>query len=174
MVILKLYRIKQFIKAVLAKVSEEDKRYVSKILNNEESFLFYKLSQAEQKHSIEVAMDITQECESRRGINVKRLQKAALLHDVGKISKPLNVFEKSIFVILDKLSRGKLRSLSKNKKVDIFYNHGYYGYTLLKDIEKDNKLLQLVLVHHDPKELNKEPKEISEELLLLNICDERN
>jgi putative nucleotidyltransferase with HDIG domain len=173
-IILKFYRIKQFNKAILAKVSEKDKTYVSKILNKDESLLFYKQSRSEQKHCIEVAIDITQECKRRRGINIKRLQKAALLHDVGKITKPLRIYEKSILVILDRLSKGKLKKFTNIKKIDVYYNHGYNGYVMLKDIEKDKDLLKLVLNHHDVKDFDKEPKEINEELLLLNICDERN
>lgn len=171
---MKLYRFKQFNKALFAKVSDEDKKYVSRILNKEESLLFYKLSRSEQRHCIEVALDVTRECEKRRGVNLNRLLKAALLHDVGKIYYPLRLHEKSMLVVLDRLSKGKLKKFSKVKKIDVYYNHGYYGYKLLKDIEKDKELLQLVLNHHIIKDFDNEPKEISEELLLLNICDERN
>lgn len=73
--------------------------------------------------------------------------KSALLHDIGKITKRLNVIDKSIIVILNKLTKGKLKSI-KNLKIQCYYNHSSYGYEILKDIIDDTVILDIVKNHH--------------------------
>ncbi|KHD34638.1 HD family phosphohydrolase [Clostridium acetobutylicum] len=135
-------RINQFFKYVSSYISDDDKLYIEKSLNTNEKELFYKLSIHEQKHSINVARDIEKIC------NQKDIIKAALLHDIGKIYIKLNLIDKSILVILDFITKGKLKRLSKLKKVNCYYNHGDIGYYILKDIENE-EVLFLVKNHHN-------------------------
>jgi hypothetical protein len=46
--------------------------------------------------------------------------------------KRLNPIEKSIIVILDSVSKGRLKRFKNMKKIDVYYNHGDKGYTILK------------------------------------------
>ncbi|MCR3758849.1 HD domain-containing protein [Clostridium felsineum] len=135
-------RINQFFKYVYSYVDDDDKLYIEKYLNSREKELFYKLSIHEQKHAVNVARDVDKRCSEEDMI------KAALLHDIGKIYIKLNLIDKSILVILDFISKGKLKKFSKIKKVYCHYNHSYIGYCMLKELENE-EVLFLVKNHHN-------------------------
>ena len=153
-------RVKQFYVNVTDKMTEKDYDYANEILNKKELELFMKLSKSEQKHSIRIAKDIefiidnneTDDKEILKNRNL--LIKSALLHDIGKITKRLNVIDKSIIVILNKLTKGKLKSIKKNKKIQCYYNHSSYGYEILKDIIDDTVILDIVKNHHSDNSKN--------------------
>ena len=102
-------RVKQFYINVVDKMTEKDYDYIKEILNSKELELFMKLSKSEQKHSIRIAKDIEFSLDNKETYdedilkNRNVLIKSALLHDIGKITKRLNVIDKSIIVILNKL-----------------------------------------------------------------------
>lgn len=147
-------RVKQFYINVTDKMSEKDYCYVKKILNSKELELFMKLSKSEQKHSVRIAKDIEFTIDSKKIndevilTNKNLLIKSALLHDIGKITKRLNVIDKSIIVILNKLTSGKLKNIKRLKKVQCYYNHSMYGYNILKDVIDDEIILDIVKNHH--------------------------
>ena len=148
-------RVKQFYVNVTDIMSKEDYNYVEDALNNSELQLFIKLSKSEQKHSVRIAKEI--EFIIDNGLtnnqeiikNKDRLIKTALLHDIGKIKKRLNVIDKSIIVILNKLTKGKLKKVEKSKKIQCYYNHSEYSYEILKKIVDDELLLEIVKNHHN-------------------------
>lgn len=160
------YRIKQFFWSITAKISIEDINYVQQHLNNNQYELFLKLSEQEQKHSIKVAQDVQEECR-KLNIQGEELIKIALLHDIGKIYKTLNVVDKSVMVLADKFTFGKVRKISNLKKVNVYFNHGTIGYEMLKDSGLSERALYLIKNHHsdiiDDEELN-----------ILKKCDSNN
>lgn len=147
-------RVKQFYVNVTDKMTEKDYDYANEILNKKELELFMKLSKSEQKHSIRIAKDIefiidnneTDDEEILKNRNL--LMKSALLHDIGKITKRLNVIDKSIIVILNKLTKGKLKSIKTLKKYSVTIIICSYGYEILKDIIDDTVILDIVKNHH--------------------------
>ena len=147
-------RVKQFYINVTDKMTEKDYEYVKEILNNKELELFLRLSKSEQKHSVRIAKDIEGIIENKvtndEDIIKNRdlLIRGALLHDIGKSVKRLNVIDKSIIVILNKLTDGKLKSLKRSKKVQCYYNHSEYGYEILKDVVKNDLILDIIRNHH--------------------------
>ena len=147
-------RVKQFYINVTDKMTESDYDYARKILNDEEFDLFLKLSKSEQKHSIRIAKDIEfiikNEKTSDKDIlkNKELLIRASLLHDIGKSRKRLNVIDKSIIVILNKLTNGKLKNIKKSQKIQCYYNHSEYGYEILKDLVKNDLILDIIRNHH--------------------------
>ena len=162
-----LYRIKQFYWSITVKLDEEDIAFIHQYLNEEERKLFSRLIEYEQKHSINVARDVIKECKESR-IEANRLIKAALLHDIGKITNRLNVVDKSVIVLLDKFTRGKLKKAKGIKKIDIYYNHGAKGVEVLKPYGYDDRLLYLIKNHHN----NLITGDI--ELDILRKCDNNN
>lgn len=162
-----LYRIKQFYWSITARLNEEDVDFINKYLNEEEIKLFIMLVVYEQKHSIKVARDVIKEC-NQRGINPNMLMKAALLHDIGKITNRLNIVDKSAIVLLDKLTRGKLKKAKGIKKIEIYYNHGEKGVEVLKPYGYNDRLLYLIKNHHN----NLIVGDI--ELDILKKCDNNN
>jgi putative nucleotidyltransferase with HDIG domain len=161
------YRIKQFYWAMGSSISMLDIEFVKNKLTLSELDLFYRLSVSEQKHSIRVAYDVENMCMDM-GINPKILVKAALLHDIGKTYKRLNIIDKSIIVIVDNITRGSIKQFSSISKLDVYYNHAKIGYDILKKYINDNRLLYLVKNHHNDKIKG------DIQLNILRICDSIN
>lgn len=160
-------RVKQFFNYAIAKIDINDKMYIEKHLNDDEIALFNKLSIHEQKHSINVARDVESECKINL-VDSKNLVKTALLHDIGKIKVPVSIIDKSIVVILDKITKSRIKELKNVKKIYIHYNHGYEGYKILKGINENEQILFMVKNHHN-ENLNN-----NLELNILRKCDDRN
>ena len=146
-------RVRQVYMNLTDRMSIKDYKYVESILSDKELHLFKKILKSEQKHSVRLAKNMETalkvDCEKKDYFNKYRdiLIKAALLHDVGKATARINVFEKCILVLLNKITKGKLRNI-KNKKVDCYYNHASYSYDFLKGIVDDELVLDIIKNHH--------------------------
>jgi len=162
-----IYRIKQFYWSMTSKINVEDIDFLKIHLETYELQLFNQLSIYEKKHCINVAKDIKSICNQRK-LQSKELIKVALLHDIGKIYSKMNSIDKSIMVIMHKLTNGKIRAYKNIKNVNMYYNHGDIGYTLLKKYGYNDRFLFLVKNHHN----NNIIEDI--ELDLLKECDDRN
>ncbi|ERI92243.1 HDIG domain protein [Clostridiales bacterium oral taxon 876 str. F0540] len=144
-----IYRIKQFYWSVTAKIDLKDREIINKYLDKKEQDLFSKLSEYEQKHCVNVARDIMNFCIDKN-ISSNNLIRAGLLHDIGKIYNKLNPIEKSLVVMLDNVSKGKLKKFKNLQKVDVYYNHAEKGYKLLKCLGGyEERFLYLVKNHHN-------------------------
>ena len=125
------YRVKQFIWAITARMNEEDVLFMKHYLSKKEQELFLKLRVYEQKHSIRVAYEL-QKCAKEN--QVEEYIRLGLLHDVGKSKYPLNPVEKSVIVLLNRLSKEKIQRWNGLKMVKCYYQHGEIGYQLLKEL----------------------------------------
>lgn len=165
------YRIKQFYWAITSNLKEVDSNIISKYLNKEEEEAFNKLKTSEKHHCVRVCNDaINMAKEENNNINEKKLAKIALLHDVGKCGSPLNVFEKSIMVLLDRFTKGKLRNYTHLKKVDTYYNHPLKSAKILKKISSyDDEFLEAIARHHE-----KSYTEKNRYLEIIKKCDNMN
>lgn len=156
-------RLKQLVWAVVANFKLIDHTIVDKYLSKEEKYYFYKLSKSEQHHSIRVCLDAIKYYENENrftkfneyidleyhSIDDYKLAKIALLHDIGKTFQRLNVLEKSIMVILDKITDGRIKKYSRFRKVYIYYNHSIKSVELLKQIGNyDSEFIEAILNHH--------------------------
>ena len=185
-------RVRQFIMNLTDRINENDYKYVESKLNKEEYELFKTISKSEQKHSVRVAKEIEnvineikKENQFEKGYtltngeildreiifsakedlikNEEMLVKAGLLHDIGKSRQRINIIDKSIIVILNKLTSGKLRNINL-KKIQCYYNHSEYSYEILKGLSKNidevsdknineklinNDFLEIVRNHHN-------------------------
>lgn len=161
------YRIKQFYMAVTAKITFNDEKFLENYLNKQELDLFNKLSINEKAHSIRVAKDIINVCIENK-LDKKYFAKLALLHDIGKIQVNSNILQKSLLVILDKISKGKIKKFSNIHNINIYYNHGEIGAKILRKQGYDERFLYLVKNHHN--------NDIIEDmdLNILKQCDDRN
>ncbi|MCH3965477.1 MAG: HDIG domain-containing protein [Clostridium sp.] len=164
------YRLKQFYWNLSSNLDEYDLFFLNHILNDKELKLFNRLSISEQKHSVKVAYSVEKMC-IERNINSGLLIKAALLHDIGKIYKRLNIIDKSILVLLDKLTRGKMEKIcnvSKISKIGIYYHHATLGADLLNKIGCDKYLIYLVKNHDNKNTYH------NSDLDILKYCDNNN
>lgn len=138
------YRVQQFIKAVTARITKEDLCFVKQYLNPIEVDLFLRLKPYEQRHCIDVANKLKEMTEE----DVEMI-KLGLLHDIGKIKYPLHPIEKSVIVILDHITHGRIKKYSKYKMVKCYYEHPRIGYEILKEVgHYDERFLNLVKNHH--------------------------
>ncbi|MBU5307479.1 HD domain-containing protein [Clostridioides mangenotii] len=148
-------RVRQFFINISDRMNKNDIKYVKEKLNDKEEELFFKLLKSEQKHSVRIATDIENLIDSKEirdeelVSNKQKLIKVALLHDVGKARKRLNVIDKSIIVILAKITNQKLKNIEFSEKVKCYYFHSEYSYELLEDIIKDKEILYIIKNHHN-------------------------
>lgn len=151
-----MYRVKQFIWVIKSLVEKVDYNFVDKFLNIHEKQLFDKLSKSDKQHSIRVSKDAIKIIEtSNYNINLEKIAKAALLHDIGKVDGGLNIFEKSVMVILDKVSKGEFKKYSNIKQIDMYYNHPEKGIDLLKEFDSyDKEFLDSIRYHHQVNKSN--------------------
>ncbi len=140
------YRIKQFIWAITARLTEEEVQFIESHLSVIEQGLFWKLRVYEQKHSVRVAYALSKQSPQHQ---VEEYIRLGLLHDVGKSKYPLNPIEKSIIVLLDGITKGRIRYWSKLKIVKCYYQHGEMGYQMLQELGSYAPLfLEAVKTHH--------------------------
>lgn len=168
-----IQRVKQFYMAITCKITDEDKKFIEAYLNKNEQELFYRLSVSEQCHCVRVTKDIknfiyNKTNDLKYNLSKEELIKVALLHDIGKINCNLNVFEKSIMVLLNKFTKGKLKKLNNIKKVDVYYNHGIMGENILNKMQYSERFLYLVKNHHNNDIIG------DMELDMIKKCDDRN
>ena len=150
-----LYRIKQFFRAVTAKITYEDLQFIDIYLNHNEKEIFNKLSVYDKKHSINVAKDIkiylkdlSEMEKDKLNIKEKNMIKLGLLHDIGKVYKKLNPIEKSILVLLNSLTKEKIKKYDNIKAVKVYYRHGEMGFNILKKYNYEEDFLCAVKNHH--------------------------
>ena len=109
------YRIKQFIWGFTSLFKEVDYTYINKFLNEEEIKIFNNLKHNDKHHCIRVCKDsIKMRNDLNIDVDMYKLGRAALLHDVGKGEKHLSLIEKSTVVLLDKFTKGKIKKFLKN------------------------------------------------------------
>lgn len=165
-----MYRVKQFFWGLKSLYTKIDEDLVKKFLTKDEIDIFKQLKINDQHHCIRVCKDSLEANKNFEfNINEYILGKAALLHDIGKTKLHLNLFEKSIIVILDKLTRGRIRKFKNIKQIDIYYNHPEIGYDILKDKGYSKEVLEVVREHH-----NKEKVRHNEYLTIIAFSDDKN
>lgn len=146
-----LYRVKQFIWALKSLSEDIDTEYVNRFLNKREKKLFNKLKKTDKHHCIRVSKEAVNLSKGKK-INLNRVAKVALLHDIGKGEYGLNVIEKSVLVILNKMTKGKLKKYDGIKAIDSYYNHAEKGANLLKRFNTyDKEFLDTIRYHHSNK-----------------------
>lgn len=166
------YRIKQFIWGFIALFKEIDYTYVTKFLNENEIKIFNTLKHNDKHHCIRVCKD---SIKMRNNLNIDvdmyKLGRAALLHDVGKGKIHLSLLEKSTVVLLDKLTKGKIKKYDNIKQINVYYNHPNIGLGILikNGFENDKELLDVVRYHHSIN-IKKENKMLD----IIKICDDKN
>lgn len=177
-----LYRIKQFIWAIIYNYKELDIEYLNTYLNKDELELFSALSKIDKQHSIRVskeALHILNEEINNKELKENdefrnELAKAGLLHDIGKSEIPLNPFSKMLVVIIDKITKGEYRDKENGKLLDSYYNHPTKGEKILLSSNKkfSKELIEVVSSHHKSEEYVNSSNNYL--LKIIKIADDRN
>ena len=166
------YRVKQFIWGFTSLFKEVDYTYITKFLNEKEIKIFNNLKHNDKHHCIRVCKDsIKMRNDLNIDVDMYKLGRAALLHDVGKGARHLSLIEKSTVVLLDKFTSGKIKKFHNIKQINIYYNHPKIGSEILikNGFEHDKDLLDVVRYHH-----NKNIAGKNDILNIIKVCDDKN
>lgn len=143
------HRIKQFYWDITSNFKSIDKSFIDKYLHDHDKSLFYQLKKSEQHHVIRVAKNAHYKI-SKLGttIDKNKFMRICLLHDVGKIGAELTVIDRSVLVLANKITKGKIRKYTNINKIEIYYNHAQIGADMLKDKGYDEEFVNVVRLHH--------------------------
>jgi putative nucleotidyltransferase with HDIG domain len=179
-------RTRQLWRALTAKMTAADHTLVSRYLNKTEKNLFFQMDVAVQKHCVNVAYTLEELLAIQAntpgvppGPDTTLLYKAALLHDIGKITGRFTVLDRIWFVLVRKVSRRLANRIAKKgcggwltRLRNAFYIHIHHG-ALGSDLARQNgfpdELIMLIRHHHD-----RGHPDDSSELKLLRQADELN
>ncbi len=145
-----IYRIHQFYQALRPKIGSKELQWAFDILPSPAIQLFLRQSLAEQRHALDVALDLWS------GSRNRNLIIAALLHDCGKSKSPLNLFAR-IYIVL--LQRAPHRTWDFLLRSTPFFSsplrtaqeHPTWGAELTHSLGLDAEIVELILNHHSPK-----------------------
>jgi len=169
-----LYRTKQFLRSMTARVEPGDREQVEALLPALLSALFYRMDIRDQAHSLRVLRDL-----QGRGVQDLDLLRAALLHDVGKSRCPVSPFERVLVVVANRAlprlvirlgqrpARGPLRAFAAAA------GHPTWGAALVEAAGGSERLAALVRFHQEPPG-SIEPETIRPLLRELQQADNRN
>jgi hypothetical protein len=102
-----IYRVRQFVNAVLARVSPDELREAGEVLPPGAQELFRKMSAPDQRHSLNVMR--TLRCAGHARAD---LLAAALLHDAGKSAAKIYPWHRAIIVLSKRFAPGLLAWLT--------------------------------------------------------------
>ncbi len=164
-------RAKQFYRALTAKISIDDEKYIMAHLNAVEQKLFFALSDIDQYHSLKVAYTIERLIiQDKTGIDREFLIRCALLHDIGKADGKMTIRDK-IFTVLVTTFAPRIADeleINGNNAIYIYRNHAEIGARKLQRLGLFNEA-KIIARHHSP------PRDDdSRELKLLKIADDEN
>lgn len=164
-------RIMQFVKAVTARVTVEDGKYISAHLSAEEQKIFFAMSVADQYHSLRTAYTIERLIiEDKRGVDKEFLIRCALLHDVGRRAGDLTIRGKIFAVLITSLAPAFAERLevNGNQALYIYHHHAELGARKLQQIGLF-KEAKIIAKHHAKPKLD-DPLELK----LLRLADNEN
>lgn len=104
------YRVEQFLRALTARVPAEEAERAMRVLTPEARTLFRRQAIQDQRHALAVYHALR-----RSGHSNPQLLAAALLHDVGKATARLPVWQRAVIVLLDRFAPRLLARLSQGQ-----------------------------------------------------------
>ena len=164
-------RIKQFFRAISAKLSADDNIYISTHLSPAEQKLFFAMDVVDQCHSLRVAYTIERfVIEDTQGVDRDFLIRCALLHDIGRVKGDMSLFGKVFVVLVSAFfpSFADSLELKGSHLLYIYRHHAEIGAKKLQDIGL-YKEAKIIARHHSPS-ADSDPRELK----LLRIADDKN
>ncbi len=156
------YRIRQFARALFPSLSGAEKTWIKTILPDEALTLFYSQSLVEQRHGLDVALDIQKNilvCPDNGKTKVlqiddhKTLLTAALLHDCGKSLNPLHLWQRAYIVLSAHIPLlYKMAELSPqlSETLSLAAAHPHQGEMLARHSHLSSEVCHLIATHHHP------------------------
>lgn len=155
-----IYRIKQLLFALSAKMSYEDRLFIQQYLDIKEAALFFSLPSFEQKHAVTVAYRMAAESKNFPILDKRKIIRLGLLHDIGKAAIRLSILDKVLLVTIKrflpfvyKLFAGLGRHENSSAIFRQFYvhkHHGLIGSKMLEKIGESSDIVNEVAQHDKP------------------------
>ena len=168
-------RVRQFVRAITAQVTAEDRAYVESVLPEEALPLFYGMHRADQRHALNVARTAMQLVEKFRAegtpVDVRLLERCALLHDVGRRKGDLDIFGKVFCVLAVHFFPVRARMWAEDgtsSMLAVYFHHPKIGAKMLRSIGLVEEAA-VIEHHHEPASAND-----AIELQLLRLADDAN
>jgi putative nucleotidyltransferase with HDIG domain len=172
-------RIKQFLAALTAGISDSDRRFVNGRLSAREQTLFWQMNLPDQYHAVKVAYTALAMAENKGDADKAILERSALLHDVGKVKDDVSTADKIITVLAHKFMPQWARQWGRpgrGSRLDnirhafyIYFHHAERSADMLERIGTDRRIVELVRKHHEA------PAECDPpELAILRAADNMN
>lgn len=160
-------------------LNKEEQKLIDDYLDDAGKFLFSQMSKIDQHHSLAVAQTVLAQAAYLRGVKIKMLVKAALLHDIGKVEGDFNLVSRLIVGMIRRVRptlRGKLaitnpQTLWEKIKYGCYVDlvHPARGAHMAKIFGIEPTVVEMIRRHHDPPHEGQ-----SSELTWLQTADSRN
>lgn len=161
------------------KINKEEQKLIDDYLDDAGKFLFFQMSKIDQHHSLAVAQTILTQAAYLRGVKIKALVKAALLHDIGKVEGDFTLFSRLFVGAVRRVRptlRGKLAITNpKTRWEKVKYScyvdlvHPARGAHMAKIFGIEPTVVEMIRRHHDPPRDGQSP-----ELTWLQTADHKN
>lgn len=152
-----LYRIQQFYHGLFPRITSKDLLLVQSFLPDKAFYLFTKQLPADQRHALDVALDLLQSPIDLSQSQKTRLIQAALLHDCGKTLYTLKLWQRIYVVLaahLPQSMRKFLKGLSQvqalSRPLELAQKHPEWGAALSAQAGLEEEVVQLIRYHHTP------------------------
>ena len=146
------YRFRQLLRDFNQDSIRNYKPELISLMSEDEALLFFQQTHRDQNHAIRTASHVKQLCLDSAIDPPEFLIIAALLHDVGK--GEVRLIDRIVFVICNFLSLALSRKIASNKTNNwratywrLKY-HAIIGADLLKQVDSDPRVIDLVRRHH--------------------------
>ncbi len=162
------YRFRQFWWAITARIQEEDRALVARILPPGAQALFWRMAPGDQRHSLAVLRTLLAWGETHPA-----LLQAALLHDVGKAASPLAPWERALIVLGKALGPWPRRLGCSRwpilrcwiRRVRRYQAHPEIGAAWALEVGCDPLTVALIRRHQDPLDLPRPEEDLETRLL---------
>ena len=151
------YRFKQGVRALTAFRHTPDVQMAAQFLSQSQLALFRSLPRMEQRHALNVLTDaLAQPIPSEDSRALDDLAVAALLHDCGKLRYPVRVWQKTLPVVIHKLSPRLFNRMAAQDAKNLFWrgfvvkaHHPAWGAQLASEAGVTERTLWLITHHQD-------------------------
>ena len=172
-------RVKQFLRALGARITPADRLFIGEYLSLGEQDLFYGMSVQDQYHCRRVARDILALANGRNDVERCFLIRCALLHDAGRRWGDVSTWGKIAAVLLHYFFPEQTRTRAREGRGTRLENlrhalhvsacHPQRGVALLGAIGVEPDLLAVIGAHHETPAIKDPPA-----LTLLRQADDLN
>ncbi|SEO87650.1 HDIG domain-containing metalloprotein [Propionispora vibrioides] len=171
-------RVKQVISALTASINRHEEEFANRYLRPGEQELFWGMSMAEQRHALNVTYTALS-FSGRLAIDIHRLIRCALLHDVGKRRGDINTAGKIMAVLAHACAPAWAEAWGRQGRGTfpanlrhafyIYFNHAERGAALLSQVGTEPEIIEIIRRHHKAPAKDDPP-----ELCLLRKADNMN